>query len=144
MKTLALFIAPLALVTLAFGQQMPDSPGRDLTDKVCSACHGTDNFSRNLVSKDDWEGIVEDMVSRGADANDAQIKQISDYLGFVFGKPVNLNKATEKDIQDELKLSAADAAAIVKARPIKDAATLAKVAGVDQKKIEIVKARLKF
>ena len=58
MKTLALFIAPLALVTLAFGQQMPDSPGRDLTDKVCSACHGTDNFSRNLVSKDDWEAFT--------------------------------------------------------------------------------------
>jgi len=65
-----------------------------------------------------------------------------------FGAPVNVNKAAAKDLESDLGITTAEAAAIVKYRTdkgnFKEWADLAKVQGLDVKKIEPIKTRIIF
>jgi len=86
------------------------------------------------------------MKSRGADGSNADFDSIIGYLGKYFGQDVNVNKAAAKDIQT-LDLTAAQADAIIKARPaggFKTLAELGKVPGIDMKSLEPLKDRIKF
>jgi competence protein ComEA len=88
------------------------------------------------------------MKGRGADASDDDFKTIVDYLAKYQGPEVNMNKATAQDLQSNLDLTAAEAAAIVKYRTdngtFKTFADVQKVSGVDAKKLEPLKGRLTF
>lgn len=98
------------------------------------------------VNKDAWSDVVNDMKARGADGSNADFDAVIAYLAKYFGAEVNVNKATAKELQD-LDLTDAEAAAIVKARPADGYKTLAeveKVPGVDGKKLEPLKDRIKF
>ena len=67
--------------------KLPDGPGREVTERVCTPCHGLENVVRARMTKERWSAVVDDMVSRGAKATDAEIDQIVDYLAANFGKP---------------------------------------------------------
>lgn len=67
--------------------KLPEGPGREVTERVCTPCHGLENVVRARMSKERWGAVVDDMVSRGAKATDAEIDQIVDYLAANFGKP---------------------------------------------------------
>jgi len=99
-------------------------------------------------SKDDWQATVDDMKGRGADGSDADFKTIVDYLAKYQGPEVNVNKASADDIQKQLDLTAAEAAAIVKYRQdkgdFKGWDDVQKVSGVDMKKLEPLKGRLVY
>jgi len=69
------------------------------------------------------------------------------YLTVYFGVPVNVNSAPAKELVDNLNLTKDEADAIVKARTaakIKDYAELSKVQGLDIKKLDPIKSRIKF
>jgi mono/diheme cytochrome c family protein len=91
MKQLVLF----ALLTTAAGAQqkpdtkLPEGPGKALTEKVCSGCHGLENVVRARMTKERWNTIVEDMVSRGATATDEEIDKVVAYLAANFSKPAS-------------------------------------------------------
>ena len=58
-----------------------------------------------------------------------------------------MNSAPAKELVDNLNLTSAEADAVVKARTaakLKDWADLAKVQGLDIKKLEPIKSRIKF
>lgn len=77
----------------AFGQparagtvQLPEGTGRDLTQKVCgSTCHGPDIVAGTGRTREQWTGVVNSMVTRGAKATTPELLQIIDYLSSHFG-----------------------------------------------------------
>ena len=148
MKTLLFSLVPLCLAPFALAQDLPDGKGKDKVEMVCGACHGLEGIMSMNNAKTAWQNLIEDMRGRGADGSEADFKTIADYLAKYFGPLVLVNKAPAKDLQDQLELSAAEAAAIVKYRDanggIKSWEDLAKVPGLDAKKLEPLKKRLKF
>jgi competence protein ComEA len=132
----------------AQAQDLPEGKGKDTFVKVCGACHDAGVVVTMHNSKADWQTTVDDMKGRGADASDGDFKTIVDYLAKYQGPEVNVNKASAQDLQTNLDLTAAEAAAIVKYRTdngdFKTFADVQKVSGVDAKKLEPLKGRLTF
>ena len=66
--------------------QLPDGMGRDVTQKVCgSTCHGADIVGATGRTREQWTGVVNSMVTRGAKATDTELIQIIQYLTAHFG-----------------------------------------------------------
>src|SRR5580698_5838789 len=78
----AIFI--LALPAAA-QSELPDGPGKALVERICSGCHGFTAITDNRATRDHWEAVVENMVSRGAQATDEELDRVVDYLAKNFG-----------------------------------------------------------
>ena len=154
---LAIFATAVSLCSVvsasAQSLKLPDGPGKEVTQKVCGACHGAELVIGRQEERETWGAIVEDMVQRGATGTDDEMYQVVDYLATHFSKTspaikINVNKATAKDLQSALRLSDKQAAAIVQQREakgdFKSVEELEKVPGVDVAKIESSKNRLAF
>jgi competence protein ComEA len=148
---LAVMLVPLLAFSLAQAQDLPEGPGKKLVEDTCGGCHGVDAVMSQRATRDGWESIVGDMVSRGASGSDADIKTIIDYLAKNFGvEPVkiNVNKATSKEIETGLELTSKEADSIVQYRKdngdFKTWDDLAKVKDVDPKKLEAKKDSVTF
>jgi competence ComEA-like helix-hairpin-helix protein len=141
-------LLPLALLALAQAQDLPDGSGKDVTNRICSACHEAGVVVKYRNAKEDWESVVDDMRGRGADGSDDDFKSIVAYLARFFGPEVNVNRAAAPELESQLEITAAEAAAIVKYREsegkFKDSSDLAKVPGLDVKKLEPIKQRIVF
>jgi competence protein ComEA len=147
-------LATTVLVSVATAAQtLPDGPGKATVQKMCTPCHGLENVVRARMTKERWGSVVDDMVSRGAQASDDEIDQVINYLAANFGrsaavKKVNINSASAADIAGALEISPADAGAIVTYRAekgsFKELKELMKVPGIDTKKIEAAKDRVEF
>ena len=148
MKSLFGAVLPLVLLALAEAQDLPDGSGKEVTNRICSACHEAGVVVKYRNAKEDWESVVEDMRGRGADGSDNDFKAIVAYLARFFGPEVNVNRAAAPDLESQLEITADEAAAIVKYRQaqgrLKDFSDLAKVPGLDTKKLEPIKQRIVF
>ncbi len=129
-------------------ENLPEAKGKDVVERVCSACHEPQTVSRFRKSKDDWSAVIDDMVTKGADASDADFETIIGYLAKCFGPPVNVNTAAADDLAKQLELSSKESDAIVQYRGgngmFKAVDDLKKVPGLDFAKIEPVRYRLTF
>ncbi len=66
--------------------QLPEGPGKEITQKVCGAtCHGADIIMGAGRSRGEWTGVVNSMIVRGAKATDTETLQIAQYLSSHFG-----------------------------------------------------------
>ena len=65
--------------------KLPDGEGKQAVVQVCSACHGIETAVGGRHDKTGWQKVVDDMAARGADATDAQLKTIVEYLTKYFG-----------------------------------------------------------
>ena len=149
-------IAIAACVTLAetgWAQtELPEGKGKDITQNVCSQCHGLNSVVTSRMSPEDWENTVLDMVARGAPLLEEEIDVVVQYLAANLGKQttakVNVNKASAKDLETSLKLSAEEAREVIGYRSqngnFAKFEDLQKVPGVDMKKLEAAKDRLEF
>jgi competence ComEA-like helix-hairpin-helix protein len=149
MTRFLLLLAPAFLVMSAQAQDLPAGKGKDVVEKICGACHGTDIIAAMKASRDGWTDLVEDMISKGATASATEKTQILDYLAtYLAESKINVNKATAAELTKALEISAKDAAAIVKYKEdhgdYKAWADLAKVPGIDQKKLEAKKDSVSF
>jgi quinoprotein glucose dehydrogenase len=151
MKSSVLLLTPLALVLLslspASAQSLPDGEGKDVYETVCGACHGADIVIGSQGTKSRWEETVDAMKNRGASGSDADFTTVVNYLARYFGMSLNMNTATADEMEKELGLSKAESGAIVTKRTaakIKDYNDLTATPGVDKKKLDLVKSRLKF
>ena len=115
MKTTKFVAAALAFSGLAsgiYGQtprrnavQLPDGTGKDITQKVCgTTCHGPDIISGSGRTRDQWTGVVNSMVARGAKATDTELLQIVQYLSSHFGP--NMVPATVARAKNPLEVPA--------------------------------------
>lgn len=59
---------------------LPDAPGRDTVQQVCSACHPATVVLGKGRTRDEWSQTVSSMISRGAKGTPADFATITDYL----------------------------------------------------------------
>jgi competence protein ComEA len=115
--------------------------------RVCGNCHGPDTVVQTLRTRQEWSDVVEQMARFGAEASDRDFDHILDYL-VEFYSPIRVNKATAKELESALDVSARVAEAIVTYRsekgPFKTVDDLKQVPGLEPEKIDARKARLTF
>ena len=150
------FLLPFcATIALAQQKQLPDGPGKEAVQRVCSQCHGAEIVMGKGLTRDGWTQVITDMIQRGAQGTEDDFAQILEYLAKNFppgsetaAKKVNVNKAPAEDIKTGLDLSSKDAGAIVAYRQqngdFKSLDDLKKVPGLDASKIDAVKDRVTF
>lgn len=151
MKQSVFLLTPLAAGLLfsssANAQGLPDGEGKDTYEEVCGACHGADIVIGSQGTRSRWEETVDAMKNRGASGSEDDFKTVVNYLTRYFGPSVNVNSATPAELETELGLTANEVKAIVDKRtagPISNYDALAAIPGLDKKKIEPLKTRLKF
>ena len=131
---------------------LPDGPGKEETQKLCSRCHDMDKSVSISQDRAGWQRTIEKMLAFGAKATDREFSAVLDYLATNFPADdipkINVNKAAAIEFESGLSLRRSQAAAIVRYReqhgPFKSIEDLKKVPGVDVEKIEAKKDRLTF
>ena len=124
-----------------------DAKEQAIVIKYCSDCHEWSQINDSRRTKDDFEGMLTDMLSRGGSSTDADFNAILDYAlrhsGMVF-----INKAGADEIAAVIGLTAKEAQAIVAYRTehgkFADVDAVKKVSGVDTKKIDANRAFILF
>jgi len=144
-------VALLAGAACAAGQDsFPDGPGKDVTVRVCGACHSPARSAAVRLTRGGWQDVIGKMVSLGAKGSDAELAAVHDYLSANFKgdapKPVNMNTAPAIDLESVAGLLRKEAAALIAYRakhgPCKTLEDLKKIPGVDFRKIERRRDRL--
>jgi competence protein ComEA len=122
---------------------MPDGAGKPIVQRACSACHALTVVTSKHASQKEWDQVVNQMVSRGADLTDDEIDTVIAYLAKNYGPldqqtapstdaatppsdtaappatdttPVNVNKASAQELESSLGLEKPEAEALVKYR----------------------------
>ena len=156
-----LFIVLVLLAVFAQAQNLPPGDGKEIVQQKCGGCHALKVVTSKRASKEQWATLVDQMVTRGAEIEDEDIETVVDYLAKSFGPnvppdayaaaathPINVNSATAAELAEALHLSAKESGAIVSYRKrhgnFKDWHDLAKVPGIEIKKIEVNKGTLVF
>jgi competence protein ComEA len=151
MKLVAIFFALAAGIasaqtdpSSAGPNAMPDGAGKPIVQQKCVICHNLTVVTSKHASQKEWDQVVNQMVSRGADLSDEEIDTVIAYLSKNYGPldqkaapsasageqpastdttaadtsstPVNVNKASAQDLESSLGLPKAEAEAIVKYR----------------------------
>ena len=66
--------------------ELPDGPNRALVAAQCGACHDLQTvFDAAGVSREDWNGALEEMTSYGLKVTPEQREQILEYLATYLG-----------------------------------------------------------
>lgn len=66
---------------------LPDGPGQAIVRRTCGGpCHGLNTAVSTRRDRAAWVAMVDNMVARGANAKDDEVKLIVDYLATHFGK----------------------------------------------------------
>jgi len=150
---LALFAASTWVKSMASqGRPLPDGPGKEETQKLCSGCHELERSVSPRQDRAGWQQTMNKMVAFGMKATEQEISAVLEYL--VKNYPaddvpkINVNKAKAIELESGLSLKRSQAAAIIEYREkngdFKSIEDLKKVPGVDAAKIEAKKDRLIF
>ena len=127
--------------------KLPDGEGRKVVATSCIGCHALSTSLEDRRTRSGWQDVVEEMAGLGADMSEDDIKTAVAYLWRFFGR-VNVNRASQKDIQRVVGLSSKEAAAIVKYRErggeFRTVDDLERVPGFDFSKIASLKDRIAF
>jgi quinoprotein glucose dehydrogenase len=60
---------------------LPPGGARALVEKTCgTGCHSMEVVTSQRMNQDEWNAVVQGMVARGAQASDAEVQAIVDYL----------------------------------------------------------------
>jgi competence protein ComEA len=132
-------------------QALPDGAGKELVQQACTRCHLLKSVVAARHTRQEWDNVVTDMIGRGASIMENEISAIVEYLAKSFPKDtgsINVNLATAKELVEALRLSAQEADALIRHREengyFNDFKDLEKVAGLDIKKLQSTKDRLKY
>lgn len=139
-----------ALFAAAAFAQLPDGPGKAETQKVCSQCHEIERSISLRQDRAGWQATINKMVDLGANASDAELKTVLDYLSTHYPaeavQRININKCRAIDLESGLSLRRSQAAAVIEYRdkngPFHSVEDLKKVPGIDAAKIDAKKDRL--
>jgi competence protein ComEA len=133
--------------------EMPDGPGKQIILRECTACHLPDHFTKYRHSNEEWQAIVIRMGARVQSATKEELDTVQKYLATNYPKievagKLNVNKATVEQIQTQLSLTPAEAAAVVQYHErhgdFREWGDLLVIYGVDGRKIEAAKDRMSF
>jgi competence protein ComEA len=143
-RSLVIAIPFTAVATIATAQTLPDGTGKAELQKVCGVCHQVERSAAVRLTREGWEGVIGDMIQRGARGTDEELTAVLQYLTTHFlgdaPRPLNLNRANNVELESVAGLTRKEAAAFLKWREAagscKSLDDLKKVAGLDYKKIE--------
>ena len=131
----------LSLTFLALGQDSDQAAGKTF-EAICSGCHDSSTATGARHTRREWQGVVDDMTSRGASATDAQVAEIVGWLTRHYGD-VRINDLAAGGLENEMQLNSKEAEAIVSYRTqhgkFVDFEALKKVTGVDSAKLDAYK-----
>jgi competence protein ComEA len=141
-------LTPAEIAELA--KTMPEGPNRDLTVRVCAACHEPQRAGSLRLTREGWEAVVAKMVGLGAKATDEEIARVIDYLAEHYkgeaAKPINMNTAPAVELESVAGLLRKEAALWITSRndvgPCKSIDDLKKVPGFPFKKVDTKRDRL--
>jgi competence protein ComEA len=142
--------AVLCLAANEDAKLLPDSPGKEIVVRLCTECHGPENFRKVRHDKDEWTDSVGDMVDRGAKGTPAELAAVVDYLAQNFGadSKVNVNTAPLQELKAQLDFTVPEALAVIAYRQnhgsFKEWRDLLKVNGLDAQKVEAKKEKMGF
>jgi competence protein ComEA len=138
-RKVGLLVAAASLAAAQSNEQLlPAGPEREKMVKLCVGCHEIDLVVARRHTREEWDGVVEDMIARGSKGTEEELSFVAEYLSKYLGK-VSVNTATAKEMQDGLKISEKDAQSIVFWREqhgkFKNFEEVRKVPGIDTVKI---------
>ena len=133
----------------ACAQTLPDGPGKETFEMVCSMCHSPNAVIGKQGTRQWWQSKVTEMLQESTDIPDSDVDAIVGYLAKNFPiVKINVNKATAKDLETGLELTSKESEAIVQYREakgnFKTIDDLKKVPSLDAVKIESKKDRMEF
>lgn len=131
-------------VLVPSGEGLPEGPGKDVTVRSCGTCHEARRAASVRLTREGWAAVIEGMQKRGAKVSEQEFPVILDYLSTHFLgealQPLNLNTASQIDLEAAGGLLRREAAAVIRYREqhgrFKTVDDLKKVPGLDFKKIE--------
>jgi competence protein ComEA len=129
---------------------MPEGPHRELTVRVCAACHEPQRAASVRLTREGWEEVVAKMVGLGAKGTEEELAQVTAYLAEHFKgeapKPINMNTAPAVDLESVAGLLRKEAALWIKYRneqgPCKSIDDFKKIPGFPYKKVDSKRDRL--
>jgi len=141
-----------ASLSAAFGQTLPEGPGRAATIRVCGKCHSPERVTSLHQRRSAWEDTIIKMMKLGAQGSDEELEAVLNYLSTNFGTetpgPIDINKSRAVDLEAGLLLKRSQAKEIVEYRekngPFRSIDDLRNVPGVDFQAIEAKKSRIVF
>ena len=141
----------LAVLLMGAVAAWPQEPSvdkqKEVFTKVCGGCHAPEIAFSTRRSKEQWQELVDLMISKGLKASDDDLNTALSYLIRQHGR-VNVNRARAEEIAEVLGISAKDAEAIVKQRKdagrFEDFDAVAKTPGIDLQKLEKSREALAF
>ena len=144
------WIAALGLAALALLPEGARAADPDVNlpavKAVCGRCHSESVFLNQTRSWDRWNDVFADMVSRGADGTDEQMKGVATFF-LENLTVVNVNTAPLDELAGVLGVTEQVAQDIISRRERQKFSSLAQlraVPGVDKSKIEQKKSRIFF
>jgi cytochrome c5 len=66
----------------ALAQNLPN--GKELVEMACTGCHDLSPITAAGFSREDWEGVIKNMIDMGAPIKPEQISVIATYLAANF------------------------------------------------------------
>lgn len=81
---LAVASMPASHVVVSRAEDLAPGEGREDVLKVCTACHSLGTVTSSGRTRGGWSNVVEEMRGRGAKADDATAKRITEYLAAHF------------------------------------------------------------
>jgi competence protein ComEA len=145
-------VAVVALAPSLLWAQLPEGPGREETEKLCSGCHELGRSISLRQNRDGWKATINRMIGLGAIGTEEEFSAALDYLSAHYPTqalpPLNVNTAKAIDFETRLSLLRSQAVAIIQYRnthgSFKSLDDLKKVPGIDLDKIDAKKDVLVF
>jgi len=72
------------LLAPAFAQSLPNGAGKEVVEKICTACHDLEPITSSGFDRRDWETVVQSMIDMGAVISPQEVQVITTYLAANF------------------------------------------------------------
>ena len=95
------FFGLVFLAVVAAGQSppvLPQGPGKELVEAVCTACHTLDRVVAKRGTKAEWQDKVLEMLQEDPDITQQEREQIVDYLAKNFPPKAAIRRVSMKKV----------------------------------------------
>ncbi|MDE2486070.1 MAG: hypothetical protein KGO51_01615 [Alphaproteobacteria bacterium] len=73
-------VAAAPVLAQAPADPLPDAPGKDVVERVCTACHDVSQFASARLTPQGWDDVISQMQSLGASMSADDQSAIAAYL----------------------------------------------------------------
>src|ERR1700759_1728327 len=79
-------ILVLGFAVSGYAQSLPEGQGKAEFQRICGNCHSVTMATSQRMTREQWTGVVNDMVSRGAQGSQQDLDNVTSYLATHFGQ----------------------------------------------------------